>query len=374
VNKTRVLYITAGEYFDNHHRKLLSVIRNLEKDKYEFSIVSNENILFMEYLKTFDVPVYALNLPGRISSKYSTLLNKLQLGEKFHIVHSFDYVSGIYSRLLKKFNSEIKCIHSPDSLVTVEHKSVFTKQLVKSTMQYYSLFTDRLICENEFEKKTSIKNKYIDKEKAAVISPSVNIARFANLKKDLELKSSLGFDRDNFIIGSLSNFGENNNQQLIIRSAYYLVKKYPQMRFLFIGSGKKLRLMQELVRESRLEEYVVFINEHENLPDYYSIIDLFILADIFGGSAFVLLEAMASNLPVICSITAEYLPFSRSDKALMSFDPKDMDDLFEKITFIYQDKEKRETLAQNAMIEATQYDDSEIFPKIESVYTEVLRD
>jgi glycosyltransferase involved in cell wall biosynthesis len=373
LKKLKILYVTSGNIFDNSHRKLLSIIRNISNEKYEFSIVCGENLLLLAYLKSFDVPVYVLNLPGRISSKYSNLLNKLQIGENFDIVQSFDYVSGIYSRLLKKFNPELKCIHSPESLMAIEHKSVFTKQLVKSTMQYYSMFTDRIICENEYAKRISVRNKYLDEDKIIVIPASVNISRFANLKKNFDIKSELGFDKDNFIIGSLSGFDENNNQQVIIRAAYYLVRKYPQLRFLFVGDGKKLRSMQDLVSQSNLNDYCVFAFEKENIDDYYSLMDMFILADKWGGPAFVLLEAMASKLPIVCSTSAEYLPFSKNNQSLIPFDPNDMDDLFENVDYLYQNKQRRETLAQNAMIEATQFDETEIVPKFESVYLEVMK-
>lgn len=370
--KLKILYVSGVNYFDNSCRKLLSIINNISKEKYEFSLVCTENLLLLEYMKSFDAPVYVLNLPNRISSKYSNLLNKLQIGESFDIVHSFDYVSGIYSRLLKKFNPAIKCIHSPDSLYSIEQKGVFTKQLVKSTMQYYSVFTDRIICENEYSKRIAAKNKYLDEDRINVIPPSVNISRYANLKRKPGLRNELGFNENDFAIGNLSVMDENNNQQVIIRSAYYLVRKYPQMRFLFIGDGKKLRSMQELVNESKLNDNCVFIFEKENIPDYYSIMDAFVLADKWGGSPFVLLEAMASGLPVICSAAADYRPFSKNNQAIMSFNPDDMDDLFENIDYLYQNKDRRESLAQNALIEATQFDDSEIVPKFESVYSGVM--
>ena len=51
---------------------------------------------------------------------------------------------------------------------------------------------------------------------------------------------------------------------------------------------------------------------------------------------------------------------------------QNMDDLFRKVSAMYQSKELREELAQNAMIESTQYDVSETVPRIEQVYEEVL--
>jgi hypothetical protein len=50
--------------------------------------------------------------------------------------------------------------------------------------------------------------------------------------------NELGFNKNNFIIGNVSKFEESTNQQLIIHTAYYLVKKYPQIKFLFKGTGK----------------------------------------------------------------------------------------------------------------------------------------
>ena len=45
---------------------------------------------------------------------------------------------------------------------------------------------------------------------------------------------------------------------------------------------------------------------------------------------------------------------------------------YRNIDYYYQHREERDEIAQNAMIEATQYDDSGIFPMVENVYNEVL--
>ncbi|HEY3252034.1 MAG TPA: glycosyltransferase [Ignavibacteria bacterium] len=372
MDKIKILYIAGERLFGNSYRKLLSVIRNLDSNKYEFSIVCPENLLFLECLKPFNIPMYVIELPGRVSTKYTKLLNSLQSGEKFNIVHSFDYVSGIYSRELKKYNSEIKCIHSPEPLIYLEKEGLFSRQVKKSTEQYLSQFSDMMIFENDFDKKLALNNKYVSQNKAVVISNSVNLSRFANLKKKNALLKELGFNKNDFIIGNVSNFDASNNQQIIVRSAYYLLKKYPQMKFLFIGDGKKLHSMMEYAKEAKLDSAMVFIFEKQNLQDYYSIMDIFVLADLWGGSSTILLEAMASRLPVICSVTSSYIPIIRDENISLTFDPNDTEGLFEAIEQLHTNKQLREMVAQNAMIEATQYDEAEIFPKIGEVYREVL--
>ena len=87
---------------------------------------------------------------------------------------------------------------------------------------------------------------------------------------------------------------------------------------------------------------------------------------------FVLLEAMASRLPVICSNIPTLLEVIKPGHSALVINPLDMDDLFAKISALYQSNELRDELAQNAMIESTQYDESEIIPQIEKVYVEVM--
>ncbi len=183
----------------------------------------------------------------------------------------------------------------------------------------------------------------------------------------------LGLNENNFIVGNISRFDEQKNQKLILQTAYFLIRKYPQIRFLFVGAGKNLKNMQDLARESKLEDFVIFAGEQENLKDYYSIFDIFVFPSLWEGMPYVLLEAMASRLPIICSYLPNLLEVIKPDHSALIIDPRDMDDLFRKISALYQNSELREELAQNAMIESTQYDVTETVPQIEQIYRELLK-
>jgi glycosyltransferase involved in cell wall biosynthesis len=87
---------------------------------------------------------------------------------------------------------------------------------------------------------------------------------------------------------------------------------------------------------------------------------------------YVLLEAMASRLAIICSHDKNLLEIIKPSHSALTINPIDMDDLFRNISLLYQNNELREELAQNAMIESTQYDEKEIIPKIAEAYEEVM--
>jgi glycosyltransferase involved in cell wall biosynthesis len=89
-----------------------------------------------------------------------------------------------------------------------------------------------------------------------------------------------GFD---LLISAFSAFIETNqNWELVI-----------------IGEGRERRLLEELVQELGLSNKVYFIGKVGNVSDWYEVADVFVLSSRSEGFPGVLVEAMASGLPVI---------------------------------------------------------------------------
>ncbi|HMQ79138.1 MAG TPA: glycosyltransferase [Ignavibacteria bacterium] len=372
MGKFKILQLIDGGFLGGGQTNVLSIAQNADKTKFDISIAASGEGKFEDEVHKSNITFYPVELPKLLRTKYLKKLEKLYDEQRFDLIHTHGGVAGFYGRILKKHHPEVKCVHTIHGIHYVNSRNLFRKNVSKTIEQYLVQFTDRTICETHNDYLTAVKNKIADRTKTDIIPNGIDISKFANLKKNSGLINKLGFNEDNFIIGNISRFDEQKNQQLILQAAYFLVRKYPQMRFVFVGSGKHLEQMRDLARDSKLEEYVVFAGEQENLVDYYSIFDIFVFPSLWEGMPYVLLEAMASRLPIICSRLPNLLEVVKSDYSAFTINPRDMDDLFRKISAMYQSKELREELAQNAMIESTQYDISETVPKIEEVYNEVL--
>ncbi len=88
--------------------------------------------------------------------------------------------------------------------------------------------------------------------------------------------------------------------------------------------------------------------------------------------SYILLEAMASRLPIICSDIPANREVIKHNYSALTIEPDDMDDLFRKIQNLYLNPDLRNMLAQNAMIDSTQYDETEAVAKVENVYQEIM--
>lgn len=370
--KFKILQLIDGGFLGGGQTNVLSIALNVNNDVFDISIAARGGEKFEEEVHKSNITFHPIELPKLMRSRYLKPLQQLHDENKYDLIHTHGGIAGFYGRILKKHNPDLKCVHTIHGIHYINSGNLFRKSLSRSIEQYLVQFTDRTICETQNDFLTAVKNKIADRTKTDIIPNGIDTGAYANLKKNTALLQSLGLSEEKFVVGNISRFDEQKNQKLILQTAYFLVKKYPQMRFVFVGAGKNLKYMQELARESQLEDFVLFVGEQENLKDYYSIFDIFVFPSLWEGMPYVLLEAMAARLPIICSRLPNLLEVIKPDHSALIIDPRDMDDLFRKISALYQNSDLREMLARNAMIESTQYDVSETVPQIERIYLELL--
>lgn len=370
--KIKVLELIDGGFLGGGQTNVLSVITNLDREKYEVSVAAMGGGKFEEEVVKRDVKFYSVELPKLLRSRYLRKLEKLLDIKKFDIVHSHGGVAGFYGRLLKKHHHQIKSIHTIHGIHYINKESFWVRNISKTIEQYLVQFTDTTICVTMNDLKVAVENRIADKFNTVVIHNGIDISKFGKKPKNERLMNELGLTNDNFIVGNISRFDIQKNQKLIIQASYYLSKRFPEMKFVLVGDGKYLKQMKEYAAESNLEDVIIFTGERNDTKDFYSLFDLFVLPSYWEGLPYVLLEAMASKLPVICSNIPNHLEVVNNNVSAFTINPYEMDDLFQRIVVLYQNPELRKNLGDNAYKEVQRFDEKEMVNKISKIYEGVL--
>jgi glycosyltransferase involved in cell wall biosynthesis len=372
MRKIKVLELIDGGFLGGGQINILSLVKNINKDKFDVNVAARGSGKFEKLVSETGIPFYSFELPKVLRHKYLRHLQSLHNREKFDIVHSHGGVGGFYGRLLKKHNPEIKTIHTIHGIHYLNKEGFFEKNISKSIEQYLVQFTDITICLTKCDFKTAVENKIADQKKTVIINNGIDIKKFSESSSNFVLLKELGLSPDDFVVGNVSRFDIQKNQKLIIQASYYLSKKYPEMKFVLVGEGKLFKKMKVYARDSHLDDVVIFAGERENLADFYSIFDVFVLPSFWEGMPYVLLEAMAAKLPIVCSNLPNHLEIIKNNHSAFTINPHEMDDLYQRLIVLYENPELRKKLGDNAFKDVQKFDIKDSIKRVEKIYEEVM--
>lgn len=133
-------------------------------------------------------------------------------------------------------------------------------------------------------------------EKQVVINNGIN--PYEVVGADAGLPRSLS---DALLVLSVSHLDRYKGVHTNLRAISRLAPKYPNLRYLVIGSGPEERPLRQLASSLGLGERVEFLGEmpHEDVMRYMAMADIYSMPSSPEGFAMAYLEAMANGKPVI---------------------------------------------------------------------------
>jgi N-acetyl-alpha-D-glucosaminyl L-malate synthase BshA len=202
-----------------------------------------------------------------------------------------------------------------------------------------------------------------------VIPNFIDLGRF--IRKDKAHFRKAITPNGEFIIMHTSNFRKVKRVDNVIRVFHGIQKVYPS-KLLLIGDGPERIYMENLCRELQICQDVLFLGKQDAIEELLAVSDLFLLpseTESFGLSA---LEALACEVPVICSdvgglpevITDGYCGFLRH--------PEDVEGMINAGLQLLGDPDQLMEFRKNALKRARDFEISKIIPQYESFYNSVL--
>lgn len=138
-------------------------------------------------------------------------------------------------------------------------------------------------------------------EKVAIFNNAIDVQRFSfRCEKRKCIRQSLGL-ADELLIGHVGRFCAAKNHRFILSVFNEVYQTNKNARLLLIGDGE---LKQEMMRRAEalgIGDVVFFLGAIENVGEYMSAMDVFILPSLFEGLGLVGVEAQAAGLSVLAS-------------------------------------------------------------------------
>ncbi|TEU17686.1 MAG: glycosyltransferase family 1 protein [Dehalococcoidia bacterium] len=316
------------------------------------------------------------------------LLAALSLLRKtdFDIIHSTGYDSAFSSNVITSHfcERECRCLEEVN-IIKIPCRSVWQKLKALDHRLYRSLlcFVERLIISRSSSKACIVVSQAMQKEFARhygdvakniiVIPNGVDTLRFHPTNRLLyrgQIRQEHGVSPSDSLLMFAGGDWERKGV-LHIMEALSLGQR-PDVKLFICGSGDE-KFYGQFAELKRVRDRIIFVPHSSNLWEYYAASDIFVLPTIYEPFGLVIVEAMASGLPVITSRVAgaAYLIIDGVNGLLLRA-PSDVNGLAEKIELLLSNAELRETMGERARETAEKFSWDQVAQKTLEVYNTVL--
>jgi len=298
----------AGSYVYDQVKALIDITNYDIKVIKVVSIFSNEKDYIFRGIKVkifrvFDLPFFIF--PGIFnfinSFRIKQFFNKHNYLENLDVIHAHvcypsAYLANVVASIVK-----VKTIaqhHGIDALQLLNGRLSFLTKLQKEILKNRSL--NQL---NKIGLNLSVSNRVrLALHSYSNYKPKNEFILYNGVDRDKFYNTNSVKTHDKYLVGSIANFWPIKDHISLIKAIELLVLDgITDIRLKLIGTGEKLNFCKNYVKNHNLSAFVFFENErsHVLINSFYNEIDLFVLSSYYEASACVLMEAWATETPIL---------------------------------------------------------------------------
>lgn len=343
-HETRVLHLIDSSEVAGGERYLLDLIR-CSDPAFEHIVVLSYEGPFSSQLRDQQIRYILVRMNSRFSMRSICKIRDFILNEKIDIVHTHGYRCNFYGRLacLSTGTRNLATVHVSlydyvDTPPWLRRAYLLVEKATSPLASSYLCISDAM--------RNDLRSLGIRDEKLMVIHNGVDLEVFYPREPPANLYDELRIGSHRPVIGTAGRMVTEKGQIHLIEALPYLLDHWPELRCLLIGTGPLMDNLKKRVAALGLSETCIFPGVRMDMPDVYPLLDLFVLPSLREPFGLVLLEAMASNIPVIATAAGGPIDFIQSEVNGILVPPADPMKLAEQIDMMLSNPDRARTLAE----------------------------
>lgn len=228
-------------------------------------------------------------------------IKKLINDNSFELIHCHTPVAAMAVRIAAK-----KARKKGTKVIYTAHGFHFFKGAsLKNWMMFYPVerwlarYTDVLITINK-EDYNRAKKSFKAGKVEYIPGVGIDTKKFSKVVIDKSAKRrELGIPEEAFVALSVGELNKNKNHKTVIKAIAKL--NNPNVYYVICGQGVLEDYLKNLIKELELEKQVKLLGYRRDIEEVSKASDFFVFPSFREGLSVALMEAMALELPVVCS-------------------------------------------------------------------------
>lgn len=297
---TRLLILDTELEMGGKEKLLYDFIARAERDRFRIAVCClRPGGYFKDRLVAMGVPFYDNLLRHRFDALAFRGLENVLRAEKTQIVETFAHPNTVIFSFMAKLRSLVERVVVSFHAVGTDARGAVVRPYLRPLLRRM----DAHIAVAEIQKRHLVEVEGLREESVRVIYNGVDTAVFrpAAGSERSSTRRSLGVSEDAIVLMAVGSLKPIKGGDVLLRAAAPVIRKDPRVRLVLVGEGPDRAALVSLAAELGVSDRVTLLGLRDDVDALLRAADALVLASRTEAFPTVVLEAMATGLPVVAT-------------------------------------------------------------------------
>lgn len=277
---------------------LLSLVENLDKDKYEPVVLSFSDGPMITRLQQMGIKTHVIYTEKPFDITKWSRVKQLLKEENIELIHA--HGTRANSNILWAARSlQIPVIYTIHGWSFHQDQHPLIRSIRILGEKYLTSRSDINISVSASNKRSG--EHYIKAFKSIVVNNGIDTAKFSPAGTFKNIRQELNIPADAVLVIFIARFTHQKQPLALIRAFQEVLVTVPDLRLLMVGDGDQKQEALEMVNTPDIKDKIYFQSFRQDVPDLLAAADIFVLPSLWEGLPIGLLEAMAMGKAIIAT-------------------------------------------------------------------------
>lgn len=277
---------------------IMNYYKNSDKNKIQFDFINiyGDKFYYKNDIENLGGKIYNITSYYKHPLKFIKEMKKIIKENNYNIIHcNMNSAVFLWPLIAAKLaHAKVIIAHS--------HNASSDKGILKSVLHainknFIPLFANTYFACSKKAGEWFYSKKIIKNNKFYIINNAINIENFKfDITTRKDTRKKLKIEDDVTVLCHVGRFTKQKNHIFLINFYKKIHELNPKTKLLLIGNGPLLENAKKLVKELKLDNYVEFLGQRNDVNEIMCASDIFVLPSLYEGLPLVGVEAQASGL------------------------------------------------------------------------------
>jgi glycosyltransferase involved in cell wall biosynthesis/GT2 family glycosyltransferase len=294
--------------------------------------------------------------------------------DRFSIVHTHCSKAGIVARIAARIAMVPCVVHTAHGWAFHDHMDPLRKWFYVTLERLLEHWTTRVVSVSDRTTRVGLERGIGTPASYELIRSGIPLTEFfPDRAKGAAMRARLGIPEHDIVIGSVGRLSAQKNPLDFVSVIAGLCARRDDLTFLYVGDGPLRATVERAIKGAGVGERVRLLGVRDDVPDLLRAMDLFVLTSLWEGLPRVILQALATGVPVVAYDVAGIEEAVTEGGNGHLVPPGGVGAMIERLTSLIEDPEKRFEMGQRAVADFDRaFSEDGMIEALEDLYARLL--